>query len=309
MRPSDAARMGLLAAIWGSSFLLIKFALADLSPLQIVGGRIVLGALTLAVIVRARSLRLPRDATTWAGLAFMAIVANVLPFTLITWGEERISSGLTAILNSATPLFTVAFAAALLPAERSSLRRLAGIALGFGGVVLIVGLGGRPGRITEQLAVLLAAASYGAGFVFARKYLSGRTQDPLTIPAGQLVVAAGVMIPLVGVEAGLRPPPYGLSSALSVVVLGVFGTGIAFYLYYRLVADVGATTASFVTYLLPVVGATLGWLVRGERLGGTELLGAALVIAGITIAERAKGEPASGRGDAAEAAFSLSESR
>lgn len=280
--------MGLLAIIWGSSFLLIKFALEDLTPLQIVGGRILLGAATLGAIARARGLRLTRDAGTWAGVAFMAIVANVVPFTLITWGEERISSGLAAILNSATPLFTVALAAAFLPAERSSPRRLLGITLGFGGVVIIVGPGGRPGELTGQLAVLLAAASYGVGFVFARKYLSGRAQSPLTIPAGQLFVASAVMVPLVGVDASITAPAFASGSLLSVIALGVFGTGIAFYLYYRLVADVGATTASFVTYLLPVVGATLGWVVLGERLGGNEVLGAALVILGITVAERAR---------------------
>jgi len=293
MRPSDVLRLVVLGAIWGSSFLLMKIALDAFSPVQLVAGRIVAGALTLVVLLAVLGVELPRDASVWRLLAFMGLVANLVPFLLIAWGQQYITSAMASILNSTTPLFTATFAAIALAEERMTLLRALGIAIGFVGVAVIVGVD-TGGSIGGQLLIVAAAALYGLGFVFSRRNLSGRGLSPLALPAGQLLVSSLVVVPLaVGDSLAFEPPSFGWLESLSVLALGTFGTGAAFYLYYRLVEDVGATSASFVTYLIPVFGVFLGWMVLGERIGPNALLGAAIVIAGITLAERARSDQGS----------------
>jgi drug/metabolite transporter (DMT)-like permease len=282
MRPSDAARLLLLAAIWGSSFLLIKLGLEGFTPIQVVEGRIVVAALVLLALLLTRGVRLP--AGVWPSLVLMAVVANIIPFLLITWGEEHISSSLAAILNSTTPLFTALLANVFLHTEKLTPLRAIGILVGFAGVGVIVG-GGEQGSLGGQLAVILASASYGVGFVYARRHLVGRAGTPLRLSAGQLSVAAIIFLPVAAVDAGVTPPDFGAKATLSVLALGAVGTGLAYLLYYRLIEDVGATSASFVTYLIPIFGAVLGWAILDERIGWNVVAGAALVLGGIALAE------------------------
>ncbi|MDQ3914750.1 MAG: DMT family transporter [Actinomycetota bacterium] len=285
MRPGDAARLLLLGAIWGSSFLFIKLGLRAYTPSQIVAGRVVIGVAVLLFLLRYRGLSLPRGAATWRSLLFMAVVANLVPFLLITWGEERISSGLTAILNSTTPLFTAVLATVYIVSERLTSLRLGGIVLGFAGVGVIVGIEG--GSLVGQVAVVLAALSYAVGFVYARSRLTGRSGSPLELSAGQLLVATILIVPVAGIDSIAHPLEVGLEPpSASVFALGFFGTGLAYVLYYRLITDVGATTASLVTYLITIFGAVFGWVALDERLGWNALVGAAMVIAGIAIAQR-----------------------
>lgn len=288
MRPSDVARLVLLGAIWGSSFLFMKVALDSFSPMQLVAGRIVAGALTLLALLKVLKVQLPREPRTWWLLTFMGLIANLVPFLLIAWGQQYITSAMASILNSTTPLFTVTFAAIALAEERMNPLRALGVAIGFVGVVVIVGVD-TGGSIGGQLLIVAAAALYGVGFVFSRRTLAGRGLSPLALPAGQLLVSSVVVIPLgVGDALAFGAPDLGGIEVACVLALGVLGTGVAFYLYYRLIEDVGATSASFVTYLIPVFGVFLGWLVLGERIGPNTMLGAAIVIGGITLAERAR---------------------
>jgi drug/metabolite transporter (DMT)-like permease len=284
MRPSDAARLLLLGAIWGSSFLLIKLGLEGFSPIQVVEGRIVVAALVLLALLFARGVRLPSG--VWPSLALMAVVANIIPFLLITWGEEHISSSLAAILNSTTPLFTALLANVFLHTEKLTALRAVGILVGFAGVGVIVG-GGEQGSLGGQLAVVLASAAYGIGFVYARRHLVGRAGTPLRLSAGQLSVAAIIFLPIAAVDTGVAAPDFGAKATISVLALGAVGTGLAYLLYYRLIEDVGATTASFVTYLIPIFGAVLGWAILDERIGWNVVAGAALVLGGIALAEHA----------------------
>lgn len=293
MRIGDAARLLLLSAIWGSSYLFIEVGLEDLSAWQIVAGRLLLGAAVLLVLLRVRGERLPSDRATWRALAVMAIVSNIIPFALITWGQESITSSLAAILNSTTPLFTAGIAAAVLPGERLTSMRTTGILIGFAGVAVIVGIDvNGAGDLAGELAVILASISYAAGFVFAKRRLTGRGGSALALPAGQLALGTGIALVPAGIATAAETNAPGAAAALSVIALGAVGTGIAYVLYYRLVEDVGPTTASFVTYLIPVVGVALGWLFLDETIGVNTLAGAALVIAGITLAERRAREPA-----------------
>jgi len=282
MRPSDAARLLLLAAIWGSSFLLIKLGLEGFSPVQLVEGRVVVAALVLLALLFARGVRLPVGA--WPSLALMAVVANIIPFMLITWGEEHISSSLAAILNSTTPLFTALLANVFLHTEKLTALRAVGILIGFLGVGVIVG-GGEEGSLGGQLAIVLASASYAIGFVYARRHLVGRGGTPLRLSAGQLLVAAIAFLPVAAVDTAATPPDFGATATISVLALGSIGTGLAYLLYYRLIEDVGATTASFVTYLIPIFGAVLGWAILDERIGWNVVAGAVLVLGGIALAE------------------------
>jgi drug/metabolite transporter (DMT)-like permease len=290
MRPADAARLLLLAAIWGSSFLLIKVALEDLGPLHIVAGRLVLGAAFLLVMLKARTLSLPAGRDVWRALAIMAIVSNLIPFTLITWGEESITSSLAAILNATTPLFTAAIASLVLEGERLTPLRAGGIALGFVGVAVIVGVDIGGSEVLGELAVVGASLSYGLGFVYARRRLVGRADGPIALSAGQLLVAAALATPLAAGGGGdFNPSPLAI---LCVAGLGIAGTGLGYVLYYSLVTNVGATSASFVTYLLPIFGVLLGATLLDESLGLNTVIGAALVIAGIAVAEHAARRPA-----------------
>jgi drug/metabolite transporter (DMT)-like permease len=288
VRPIDALRLTTLGAIWGSSFLLIKLALEGFAPLQIVAARMALGAGVLILLVAARGRALPRRGDTWRALAFMAVVANILPFFLIAWGEERIDSGLAAILNSTTPLFTALLAAVLLHGERSGAVRSAGILLGFVGVGTIVGIDAEPGSLAGELAVVLASLSYAVGFVYARRRLTHREHSPLELSAAQLLLGTAVIIPVSSASLPAHMPVFDATPVLALGALGAVGTGLAYIIYYRLIHDVGATTASFVTYLIPLFGVFLGWIVLDERLGWNALAGAVMIIAGIAIAEAGK---------------------
>jgi drug/metabolite transporter (DMT)-like permease len=286
MGPADAGRLTLLASVWGSSYLFIKLALADLTPLQIVWARLGLGAAVLIVISVSSRIEVAGTRSSLGPLVVMALFANIAPFLLITWGEERISTGLTAILNSTTPLFTAAIAALVVPGERLYALRVAGILVGFAGVIVIVGGPAEAGAVAGALAVVVASLSYGVGFVYARVALTNRGHSILALSTAQLFVAAVLLAPVSAWDVIAHPPSVGLTSGLSVTVLGAVGTGLAYILYYRLVSDVGATTASFVTFLIPVFGVALGFLVLGERVSWNTLVGAVFVIAGIALAER-----------------------
>lgn len=285
MRPADLARLALLGTIWGSSFLLIKIALEGFTPLQIVAGRVAVAALVLVAVVKVRGLRLPSGANVWRSLAVVAVISNLIPFFLIGWGEERITSSMSAILNSTTPLFTALLASFLLAGERLTPPRAGGILLGFFGVTVIVGLD-TGGGVAGQIAVVAAAASYGVGFVYVRSRLSGRGGAPIALSAGQTLAGSGMIVLPAALEATQTAPDPSTAPLLAVLTLGAVGTGGAYILYYRLIEDVGATSASFVTYLIPVVGVVLGYVFLDERLGWNTFVGALLVIAGIALAER-----------------------
>jgi drug/metabolite transporter (DMT)-like permease len=299
MRPSDAARLVLLGAIWGSSFLFIKVALEDLTPTQIVAGRVGIGALLLVVLLNARGGRIPRDRNLLGPLTIMALIGNILPFALITWGEQYITSSLTAILNSTTPLFTLLIAAVALEGESLRAMRAAGVVLGFGGVGVIVGFE-TGGSIEGMIAVTVASLSYAGSFVYARRHLSGRDLPPLTLPATQLLISTVLTLPWALVDVVRTPPDLVLDATASVLALGLLGTGWAYVLYYRLIADIGATSASFVTYLIPIFGIALGAVVLSEKLGVNTIAGAVLVIGGIALAELGNRRPTPPEATAAE---------
>jgi len=285
-------RMGLIALFWGSSFLWIKLALASLSPMQITFARLVLGGAVLVVLCYAGGQRLPRTRGTWGHLVIAAFFGNVLPFLLFAVGELTVPSGVAGMLNSTTPLWALVIGI-LIGTERD-LRpvRIAGLALGFGGTLLIFAPWATGDLMSwGALAILAAAVSYAISYTYIGRFLSGRGAAPLALSAAQILTATGITT-LALPAGGLQPVTLDLTAVLAVVVLGVFGTGFAFALNYRLIADEGATQAATVGYLLPVVSVLLGALVLDEDLNPRVIAGMVVVLAGVAMTRVRRRQPA-----------------
>jgi drug/metabolite transporter (DMT)-like permease len=287
VRRVSLLRFVLLSAIWGSSFLFIKVALEGLAPAQVVAGRVWSGALVLLAVVALRRLALPRSLRLWGHLVLLALLANVVPFMLFSWAETHVDSSVAGLLNGATPLITIVLATVLLPEERATATRVVGLLLGFVGVVAIIGPW-RPGVLsgegTGQLACIGAAACYGLAITWTRRHVSDSGLPLLVLAAAQLGAAAVIML-LLAPFVATDPMQLDLDVVGAVLTLGVLGTGLAYLLYYALIRDVGATTASMVTYLIPVVAVALGVAVLGEDLHWNVFVGAAIVIGGVALAE------------------------
>jgi drug/metabolite transporter (DMT)-like permease len=284
--PTNYVRLGVLALLWGSSFLLIKLGLTALSPTQLALTRIVLGVLVLLALCALRGLRLSGDRTLWRHVVVAALFGSALPWVLFGLGEQTVDSGLTGVLNATTPLWTVLFG---LFAGREAMppARIAGLLLGFLGVLLIFAPW-QGGTLFSWgvLACLGAAVSYGIGYVYIGRNLTGNHGlPPLALAAMQLLAATGFALVALPLD-GLRPVHWEPLALLAVAVLGIFGTGLAFAINYRIIGDEGAMTASTVAYLMPIVSVLLGWLLLGEQLGIRVLLGMAIVLLGVALTRR-----------------------
>jgi drug/metabolite transporter (DMT)-like permease len=278
-----------LAAIWGSSFLFIKVGVRELHPVYLALVRSAAGAATLVAVLLITRIRLPRDARLWGHLAIIALVGNVIPFTLFGYGEQRISSILAGIWNGTTPLMVLVVAMVVLPEERPTRARIAGLLLGFAGVLVLLGVwrGVGGAELVGQLLCAAAAAGYGLAIPYSRRVVNGRTHSGVAIATSQVLLATAQLAVLAPLLAGRPPSPASLSPDVvaSALALGALGTGIAFWLYYHLIRVAGATTTSTVTYVLPVFSTLLGILVLGEDLHWYEPVGALVVLAGIAVSQ------------------------
>lgn len=308
-RSRDLVLLFALSAIWGASFVFIKVAVVTVPPFTVVAARLVIAAVLLAAYLYARGDRLPARLSAWQPMLVIGIAGNVLPFTLISWAEIRIDSGLTAILIGMMPLFTVLFAHRFTLDERLTRDKLMGIALGFAGLVVLVGPGALAGLgsdIAAQVAALLAAVSYAGTAVYSVRYAR---LAPEVTATGSIIAAALVILPLSLVfdrPWGLAPPG---SAVGAILALGVASTAVGALMFFALLASAGATFAALSNYLIPVNAMVGGVLFLGERPGANVFLGLALILGGIALvrrggAERGKRneEPAGagGRGGPAE---------
>ena len=287
MNPKALLTLLALGATWGTSFLFIKVIVEETSPLEVAEGRLFFGALTVATVLAMRRTRLRWPPSLWLQVAVWALVSIVVPFILIAWAEEHIASGTASVLNSTMPLFTTLFAAIFLMEEQLTPVRWAGLVVGFVGVVVLASgeiYDFSDSSVLGQLAVVGAAACYGAGAVYARGLL--KQVDPLGLSGGQLVLGAVLALPIMLAVRGT--PDYSLSAEawLSLLTLGVLGTGIAMVAYLWLVDNVGSVRSSLVTYIIPIVGLFLGWAVLDESIGVNTVLGCALIIAGVAAVMR-----------------------
>lgn len=279
-----AARLVLLSVLWGSSFLFMKVGLEGLSPQQIVLARMLFGAAVLLLVLGVRGEQLPRSARIWGHLSALTVIANLLPFFLIAWGERSISSATAGVLNATTPLFTTMLAMPLLPEERPTVEKVIGLLLGFVGVLVLLGGGMGDGQLWGYLAVLLASACYGVAFVYMRRTLSPTGLSPLVLSAAQIVAGAVIMLALTPVV-GRSAVDLDLQIVLAMAALGALGTGLAYLLSYSLVRDMGATGASLVTYLIPLAAVALGVAVLDEKLSWNLPIGGAVVVFGVALAQ------------------------
>jgi drug/metabolite transporter (DMT)-like permease len=244
----------------------------------------------LAAVSLAGRHPLPRDPRAYPPLFVLALLLCVVPFLLFAWAETRIGSGLASIYNATTPLMTMLVALAALPSERPTRARLAGLLVGFVGVVVVLGpwrgLGG--GEALGQLACLGATACYGMALVVLRRFVAPLGLPAVTVATVQVGLGALVMLaltPFVAVS------PVRLDAALdpkvvcAVLALGVLGTGLAYVWNTNVVATWGATNASTVTYLTPIVGVALGVVVLGEGVTWNQPLGALVVLLGIAVSQ------------------------
>ena len=275
----------LLGAVWGASFIFIKIGVQEMAPETLVMLRLVIAAVVMLGVLYARGRRLPTRWRTWADFVFLGVVGLIFPYMLITWSEQAIPSGMAAILNATTPLFTLLVTYMWTREERLSGLRKLGVALGFAGVVVAVGIEDLDlarADTQAQLAVLAAAACYAISGTYARRAFRGM---PALVPAtGQMLAGALLITPYALVMRGIPVPLPSATAIGAVVALAVFGTALAYILLYWLIERIGATRSSMVTYLLPPFALLYGALFLGETIAPNALLGLVLVVIGILLA-------------------------
>jgi drug/metabolite transporter (DMT)-like permease len=277
----------LLGTIWGSSYLFIKVAVAEIPPLTLVAGRLLLAALILWLLMAASRQAMPRQPSLWKAYAVMGFFSGTLPYALISWGEQYIPSGLAALLQATMPIFTVLMAHFAVGDERLRPASALGVAVGFAGVVVLMLPELRQGlraSLWGQLAIVVSSVSYAGSAVFARIHLRG--QSPIASTTGQLTMGAILTLPL----ALVFERPFEVSPSLQAwgawLGLILLGTVVAYVIYYALIERTSATFVSTVTYIIPVNGLLLGALVLDEALTLLVAASAALILAGVMLVRR-----------------------
>lgn len=287
----------LLGAIWGSSFLWIKIAVEEIGPFTLVAFRLLFGLIGLAPVLFLQKQHFSRDMRTNLAFLFMGVFNTALPFTLISWGEVRITSGLAAILNGTMPLFTIVIAHFWLHDEKITYSRAGGLIIGFLGVAVLVSrdfdLRAVQGDLLGQIAVLAAAVSYATAGTFSRRHLRG--QPPVLQATMVILIGNALLWPMVPIaEVPTRFPTLPITW-FALAWLGLLGSCSAYMLYFYLINAWGATRSSLVTYVFPIIGLILGIAFLGESLDLRLLGGSALVIAGIVVVNLRIGQLAQGR--------------
>lgn len=284
MGPAEWAMLLALSLLWGGSFFFNGVVVKALPPLTIVFLRVALAAATLNAILILRGKPLPADRRIWTAFFGMGLLNNVVPFTLIVWGQTHIASGVASILNATTPVFAVIAAHVLTADEKMSGQRLVGVLAGFAGVVVMIGpaaLSGATINLWAQCAVLGAATSYALAGIFGRRFRTLGV-EPMATATGQVTASAIVLLPI----ALIVDQPWHLAMPSSDVWLSVAGiallsTALAYILYFRILSIAGATNIALVTFLIPVSAMLLGAVFLGERLMLRHFGGLALIALGL----------------------------
>lgn len=271
-----------LGFMWGSSYLFIKIAVAELHPFTLIALRLLVGAALLWTVMALRRQELPRERRMYGHLLVMACVNIAAPFFLITWAEQITTSALAAVLTAPVPLFAGLIAPLFIPEEPLRVNAIAGLVVGLLGVVVLTGadVGGASDPI-GALALVGASLCYGAGAVYSRRNVHGLAP---VVPATFQVTFAAL---ITGTLALVLEHPWtaapGARTAFAIVWLGLLGSGFAYLAVFHLLRRWGATRTTLVAYEIPVVGIVLGFAVLGEPVGLRELAGTALIVGAVAL--------------------------
>jgi drug/metabolite transporter (DMT)-like permease len=276
----------LLSVLWGGTFYFAGVAVKELPPLTIVWCRVFLAAAALHLVLRAMGVRFPTDQATLLAFFGMGLLNNAIPFSLIFAGQREIASGLAAIFNATTPLFTVLVAHVLTADEKLSAPKVAGVIVGLGGVTVMVGLSALAGlghSTGAELMVLAAAVSYAFAGIYGRRF-KRMGVAPMATAAGQVTASTLILLPLVlAIDQPwtLAWPSNGVIAALAAMAL--LSTALAYIIYFRLLATAGATNLLLVTFLIPITAIVLGTWLLGETLETKHYVGMAAILAGLAL--------------------------
>ncbi len=275
----------LLSLLWGGSFFFIELLLPALSPFYIVSFRLALGALTLCAIIYFMRLELPSEPRVYLGFVVMGLLNNIIPFSLIVWGQTQLTSSMASTLNATTPLFTVMIATSFLKDERTDALKLAGVFLGFAGVAYMMSdqhSVGEGNKVLAMCAILGAALSYAISGVFGRRFQRYRVK-PIVSAAGQLCTASLILLFTTPFVAPVDLSALSATSWISLAGLGCLSTALAYVLYFHILGTSGATNVLLVTFLVPVSASALGIMFLNEQLTSTLLTGMSAIALGIVL--------------------------
>ena len=277
-----------LASIWGPAYMFIEVMLEEMGPVAIAWVRLAGGAALILGVAAVRGARLPHSARYWRDVCVVGLLASALPMVLISWGQQEISSQLAGILNGAMPLFVAVFAHVALVAERLRRTAMAGLMLGFGGVVVVIGpdiLDLGADSTQGALAVVLVTVAYAASAVFVRRRLTGT--DSTLLAGAQNVIALVMITPLLLTAESVPDLPSMPSRViLASVGIALLSSGVAYIIYYWLLATLHATQAALAAYMIPLAAVFWGWFVLDESIGLSAVPGLLLIIAGIYLVNR-----------------------
>jgi drug/metabolite transporter (DMT)-like permease len=287
------AAFWLLGLIWGSSFLLIRVGVEEVSPFEVVFIRTAIAAIGLNAILLLRGKHVPLNPRQFLPFIVIGVGNTVIPFTLISWGETQVESGLASVLNATAALFTLVIAHLTFQDERITAQKVIGLLVGFFGVVVLTSRSWVDGQVVlgnlaGQLAIVLASFFYAYFGVYSRKVMKDR-YEPMQVAAGSMIVAcvvSGILMMIAPYFNGQPPKPLSELSAdarNALLLLGLVNTFIAYILYYWIIRELGAARASMVTYVTPAIAILLGTLILDETLDWRLLLGAALILSGIAV--------------------------
>jgi drug/metabolite transporter (DMT)-like permease len=283
MNRREWAMLVTLSVLWGGSFFFAEIALESLPPLTIVTLRVGLAAITLWLVVLALKLPIPNSPPIWIAFLTMGLLNNVLPFSLIVWGQSQISSGLAAILNATAPLFGVIVAGILLRDESATPLKITGVVIGFAGVIVMMDLSSiATSSLLAQLAILAAALSYACASVYGRRF-KATGLNPILVAAGQVTGSTLLLLPIaLWVDGNDHYANVPTQVWAAIISLAVFSTAAAYILYFKLLASAGATNILLVTLLVPVSAILLGWLFLEESLQTPHIIGMAMIALGLS---------------------------
>lgn len=288
MTPTQWAMLIMLSIVFGGSFFFNGVIVRDLPPLTIVFFRVFLAAIALHLFLRVTGRSMPWTGAIWSMFFAMGALNNVIPFTLIVYGQTQIASGVASILNAMTPLFTVIVAHFLTADEKLTGARIAGVFAGLGGVAVMMGgatLGGGWATVFAYLACLGAALAYGFAAVYGRRFKKAGV-DPMAVATGQVTASTVLMLPLMlVVDRPWTLAMPGFDSTAALVGLAIVSTAFAYMLYFRILSGAGATNLSLVTFLVPVSAILLGIAFLDEVLLPRHMVGMALIGVGLALVD------------------------